>query len=107
MMRPVFGTAWLPAKSGEPLSESEFNGSVRPNPVRGEFLYVDIPQQYLDDEIREKIKTEIFDYTGKKVSEGKFSSQIDITALSKGIYFIRVTHTGTGDHFSDKFIILR
>lgn len=66
---------------------------IYPNPAR-DVLHIDAAEEI--------IKMQIFDIQGKLIKTVSGSKQIDVSALSKGLYILRITTASGG--YSEKFI---
>jgi hypothetical protein len=108
MIRPLVGTAWQSSLSGISESSAEnFNALVYPNPANGNILNISLPAQYNTEKNRGNITFEVYDYLGQKLLEKPWSTTLDISALSNGMYFVRFLNKLSGKVFVSKFVITR
>lgn len=101
MIRPVLGKTLDIINSTTKLNEQEIKLTIYPNPANN-YLTVDI-QDYTDSDYQ----YEIFDSFGR-IHQNNVSanSPIDISNLSPGVYFIRISYPGK-QAATRKFIIIR
>lgn len=97
MMRPHFGhKAFLEI----PQTTSSFNLSVYPNPASDE---IHLSSLFVDEELQ----LTIFDSYGKKLYEGPYSSTLDVSTLTNGLYIIQLVELKTKSRIQKKLIIIR
>jgi hypothetical protein len=108
MIRPLVGTAWQQSLTGINEHATEgFNCLVFPNPANGNSVNISIPAKFNTDENRSKTTLEVYDYLGQKLMEKPFSDKLDISALSNGLYFIRLINSLSNKIFIGKFVVSR
>ena len=92
MIRPVVGPSYYIG-----LDEQESNATLRlyPNPASD--------MLHLEGDF-ESGQTSIFDLTGRRVYQGAYQPEINVSGLKDGLYFIQIV-TAEGQVFSQKFII--
>ncbi len=111
MIRPMMGTSWQnknskPAVTGWP-AENTFLCHVYPNPTHDGKITIGLPSNYDNEENKKDITTEIFDYLGRKVYSNVFTDKIDVSYLSKGVYYIRFTNYHANEIAKNKLVITR
>jgi hypothetical protein len=109
MLRPVMGLNPMQRKMlYERQKDQKLDCNIFPNPAYGSSpLNLEIPQKYLGVEYLSSITIDIYDNIGKRVLSLPFNSQIDISALSRGLYMIRIICSKTGEIFTDKFVYIK
>ena len=102
MIRPMFGEKIsIPTTSNNPISKEKFDFNLFPNPATNN-LTIEL-NAYKSNEIRYTI----FDINGKVYLDNYVSeSSIDISGLSSGIFFIRLSNIN-GQYSSKKFVVIR
>ncbi|MDX9696294.1 MAG: T9SS type A sorting domain-containing protein [Bacteroidales bacterium] len=101
MIRPMFGEKIVITGIDNPENNNKIDFSVYPNPARN-YLNIDLSWENAGETI-----LSIFDINGRQYIENRFSnSEIDISGLPAGIYFIRLT-TSIGQIGTKKFIVIR
>ena len=102
MIRPMFGkeVAFPTSNKEKPISDKlEF--SLYPNPASN-FITIETDNNYFN-----QYRYVIFDIYGHTYSNKEFSeSTIDISGLSSGIYFIRISNTN-GQTTTKKFVVIK
>lgn len=94
MIRPVLGKE-IPFQTGvEPVNAND-QISIYPNPA-ADVIYVNGSDKYL--------RLVVTDYSGKPLISVAHQSSVDISRLSSGFYFLRVTDEKTGRTSLHKFI---
>lgn len=99
MIRPVFGPDNI-VNTEQPLTSESF--TVYPNPLRNDLLTIQKPQSLFAD-----FEIAIFDLTAKQVASFTNQTQLDLSALKDGMYFIRLNPTDGSKTFTSRFIIAR
>ncbi len=96
MIRPVFGSANF--VGAEEIKEKE-NLKIYPNPLFGEYLYLNWPDKNLDD-----MWLEIYHIGGQQVYSNRAESIVQLGTLNNGVYFVRITDPSTGESVTQKLI---
>ena len=105
MIRPVVGKP-IPLGIGD-VAPEDLNLSLYPNPCSGGKLHLRIPAASDNRQISETSILSVSDLLGHVILTSRFSSEIDVTSLSDGIYFLELRDR-SGVHLSvAKFIISR
>jgi hypothetical protein len=107
MMRPMMGASWQTRKTEGRPAAKEFTCTVYPNPVNGSSISIDLPSNYNTSENTKNITLEIFDYLGRKVYSNQYSQQLDISFLSRGVYYLRFSNYHTNEVATNKLVITR
>ncbi|MBI4930135.1 MAG: T9SS type A sorting domain-containing protein [Bacteroidetes bacterium] len=107
MIRPVFGTTkgLLTVHNEEPLTSSF---TIYPNPTSGKFRIQSDNNSFLKS-IEENYHLTVFSIDGQMVHEetiSSFSSEIDISNLREGLYFVRVENKN-GLALNQKFVLTK
>ena len=100
--------------------QSSKHGSLMIRPVVGEAYYIGIQEnndaealQFYPNPVRSTLHIEgkvssglvsIFDLTGRKVYQGDYQSEISVSGLGNGLYFLHIV-TAEGQVINQKFII--
>jgi hypothetical protein len=102
MIRPMFGKKInVPTDIDQPLKQAKIEFGLYPNPAKDN-LYIDI-----NNDLYEEIKYTIIDIHGRiYINQLYNNSEIDISSLPSGIYFIRI-NKGSGQSGTKKFVIIR
>jgi hypothetical protein len=102
MIRPMFGKKInVPTDIDQPVKQDKIEFGLYPNPAKNN-LYIDIQSDFY----KEIIYT-IVDLNGRVYESQLYNnSEIDISPLPSGIYFIRINKTN-GQSGSKKFVIIR
>ena len=97
-MRPLFGSTLLVGINKPAASAFLFN--VYPNPASTEaFIDIRVENKQLYD-------YELFNSLGESVLKGNVSSEkINISTLSNGFYFVRLTEIRTKDSVTKKLVV--
>jgi len=100
MIRPMFGKD-IPTSINQPTITEKIDFSLYPNPAKNN-LNIEIDSDYLYE-----IRYSIFDMHGRVYNDQLFThSEIDISGLPSGIYFIRINKPN-GQSGTKKFVVIR
>lgn len=97
MMRPLFGEVMPTGIEIKPLSSSRF--ILYPNPVNGDLVYLDWPENDILD-----VEMSIYNITGQLMLQRNFESEVDISEFGNGVYLVRLTNKKTGESTTQKMI---
>lgn len=95
MMRPLFGSAAL-VNVAEPVDTQML---LYPNPTRG-LLHIN-----LQGGDGNHLRMTLFDSRGGLLWEGPYQETLDLSAMGKGLYLLRIYDTATGHHTIHKIIV--
>ena len=95
MIRPVVGSSYYIGVEENGTSTGTGAFVLYPNPASSTL--------HLDGDIQDG-QVCIFDLTGRRVFEGEYQSEIPVSQLNDGMYFLSIT-TAEGQVFTQKFII--
>ena len=101
MIRPVMGSteAENPQK---PKNKS--NIKIHPNPVKtNESLHIKLPNNATQS--KEQYELEFFNLSGQKVYQSRYQNQVNISSLSRGMYFVKIFNPVTGEKYTNKLLI--
>lgn len=95
MIRPVVGSSYYIGVDENGTSTGSGAFVLYPNPASSTL--------HLDGDIQDG-HVRIYDLTGRRVFEGEYQSEIPVSQLNDGMYFLCIT-TAEGQVFTQKFII--
>lgn len=95
MIRPVVGSSYYIGVDENGTSTGSGAFVLYPNPASSTL--------HLDGDIQDG-QVRIYDLTGRRVFEGEYQSEIPVSQLNDGMYFLSIT-TAEGQVFTQKFII--
>ena len=95
MIRPVVGSSYYIGVDENGTSTGSGAFVLYPNPASSTL--------HLDGDIQDG-QVCIYDLTGRRVFEGEYQSEIPVSQLNDGMYFLSITTT-EGQVFTQKFII--
>lgn len=95
MIRPVVGSSYYIGVDENGTSTGTGAFVLYPNPASSTL--------HLDGDIQDG-QVRIYDLTGRRVFEGEYQSEIPVSQLNDGMYFLSIT-TAEGQVFTQKFII--
>ena len=95
MIRPVVGSSYYIGVEENSTSTGSGAFVLYPNPASSTL--------HLDGDIHDG-QVCIYDLTGRRVFEGEYQSEIPVSQLNDGMYFLSIT-TAEGQVFTQKFII--
>ena len=105
MIRPVVGKP-IPVGIADIIT-GQLKLSVYPNPCSGSTLHLLLPASAVKQQLAESSMITISDLVGHVVQKSRFSSQIDVSSLANGIYFLEYRDPAEFHHGIAKFIISR
>jgi len=103
MIRPVMGnekTAWV---GMENQNVSEIQAQIYPNPINGGKLHIDLDG--ISQSKKSKFQLQMYSITGQLVFSEKYSDEIDVEYLAKGMYFVRISSPERGVVITKKIVI--
>ena len=105
MIRPVVGKP-IPLGTADIVTKA-LTLSLWPNPCSGSALHLRIPSTFDDPQILETATISISDLVGHVVRKSRYCSEIDVTTLANGIYFLEFRDLPGIHRGVAKFIISR
>lgn len=105
MIRPILGSdnhAWQGIDEND---NNVFDVNIYPNPANGDIIHLRLNSSLPVNP--EKLSTEVFDLTGKLVLKSLFNSEMEVSGLQNGIYFIKLTDSANQKSVVKKLSILR
>ncbi len=103
MIRPVFGNVLPPVASISNNEGDAYHFVVYPNPVNSDILKIkSIEMSELSD-----VSTVIYNIYGRKVFNAPFSTEINVSGFTAGVYFIQLTLNNKTLGIPRKFMIIK
>jgi hypothetical protein len=100
MMRPVFGNRVNTSTDvAERPIESNDGVAIFPNPTTGKIFFEVENGQF------EKYNVFVFNNLGQVLRQRQLESEMDLTGLPDGVYFVQLYNKGTGGHFIKRIIL--
>ncbi len=108
MMRPLVGTNWRKYLTGiKETSPPHFAYALFPNPASGNEITLSLPSSFDTEKDRNNITIEMFDYMGRSLMQRPYAEKLDISGLSDGIYYVKLTNKISNETSVNKLVITR
>lgn len=102
MIRPVFGVEFLGINN---LEKDNFAFNIYPNPLKNNNLNINL--QTNNQQQNNNFIIQIFDILGNNIYQSTYKNEIDVSHISNGVYFVKISNLTTKSQVTKKLIISR
>ena len=102
MIRPVFGVEFLGINTVE---KDNFAFNIYPNPLKNNNLNINL--QTNNQQQNNNFIIQIFDILGNNIYQSTYKNEIDVSHISNGVYFVKISNLTTKSQITNKLIISR
>lgn len=104
MIRPLLGKQLIDYPTVTPNKNLK-SINVFPNPNLTGILHLIPDHTKIDPDLLRTSDLSIYNMLGQRIVNGEFKSEIDLTGLIKGIYFLKISSSDGKELFTEKIII--